>query len=435
VNSSSRRPAKGVHLRTTTIITSSKITAKFRSRKKVRKMGASESDPNRVLKVIYDSFIPIETEQKKQNTQLIQQLIKGKTGLVQHLKDEDPIFECLFQEVYHSGSYYDGLRVSNPDEFDLNFKLKLPIHHTSLVISDAKCAGGYARLGSCDASPPSMLIEKTNKCFPLGERLERELFEKDCDKKMWHLRPDKTRSWLESLITKVVDKMKGELGRYGVRKITPRKAGPSMNLEIIMALDGRKVDVDLVPVIACHPQQVKSLKGIAPEIYKQKTKWEKTGFTLVPKPPSKIEKGREREWRLDFHEQESDLIEGEVKPIIKLLKAFRDKNSNVMGKLYSYALKTSVMDMMRATGQKKLDPGKRADSFLKALDYLHAKLDSGNLPHIFLRSYNLLSKFKSEEVKNMARWLATTIRKLRDSANTPQCKTVWSKAFGLERLS
>ena len=46
--------------------------------------------------------------------------------LIKLMKQEDPMFACLYQEMAYSGSYWDGLRVKEATEFDLNIVFKLP---------------------------------------------------------------------------------------------------------------------------------------------------------------------------------------------------------------------------------------------------------------------------------------------------------------------
>ena len=36
------------------------------------------------------------------------------------MKESDELFNVLYREIYFSGSYYDGLKIGKPDEFDLN---------------------------------------------------------------------------------------------------------------------------------------------------------------------------------------------------------------------------------------------------------------------------------------------------------------------------
>ena len=49
---------------------------------------------------------------------LLFQVIKGY--IIFLMREEDEVFDKLFKEVHHTGSFYDGLRVGNAKEFDLN---------------------------------------------------------------------------------------------------------------------------------------------------------------------------------------------------------------------------------------------------------------------------------------------------------------------------
>lgn len=42
------------------------------------------------------------------------------------MRNKNKLFDALYSEFYHSGSSYIGLKIAEPDEFDLNLILKLP---------------------------------------------------------------------------------------------------------------------------------------------------------------------------------------------------------------------------------------------------------------------------------------------------------------------
>ena len=46
-----------------------------------------------------------------------------RNDVVDAMKKNDRLFNSLFREIYYSGSYYDGLKIRGPDEFDLNIVL------------------------------------------------------------------------------------------------------------------------------------------------------------------------------------------------------------------------------------------------------------------------------------------------------------------------
>lgn len=39
---------------------------------------------------------------------------------------KDPLFAKLYQEILWTGSFYEGLKISAPDEFDLNIIMRMP---------------------------------------------------------------------------------------------------------------------------------------------------------------------------------------------------------------------------------------------------------------------------------------------------------------------
>ena len=97
---------------------------------------------NAVLKDIYAKCISIYDVEKKQKDKVVDFV---KEVMIPLMKKKDVLFDAMFQEVYHGGSYYTGLRVNNANEFDLNFILKLPIVDDSCIMfDDNKCDPGYA---------------------------------------------------------------------------------------------------------------------------------------------------------------------------------------------------------------------------------------------------------------------------------------------------
>ena len=84
----------------------------------------TQSDPNRVINLIYQQTIPISNSTEKQEN--VGLVLDSMEQLIKMMKQEDPMFACLYQEMAYSGSYWDGLRVKEATEFDLNIVFKLP---------------------------------------------------------------------------------------------------------------------------------------------------------------------------------------------------------------------------------------------------------------------------------------------------------------------
>ena len=41
--------------------------------------------------------------------------------IIPAMKRCDQLFDVLFKDIYYGGSYYDGLKIGKPNEYDLNF--------------------------------------------------------------------------------------------------------------------------------------------------------------------------------------------------------------------------------------------------------------------------------------------------------------------------
>ena len=111
------------------------------------------------------------------------------------------------------------------------------------------------------------------------------------------------------------------------------------------------IDVDLVPVFTFKPELLKFYPEIWNNIHEPKWLNGHTNdfkkdvntalakhFLIVPKPLE-----GSSAWRLDFHDAEIQIIKSKqcAKPVIKLLKLFRDgSRAQIMKPLFSYSLKT-----------------------------------------------------------------------------------------------
>ena len=82
------------------------------------------SSPDKVVNEIYRDIVPIsDSEQQKRNVKNVLSLCDS---LIVAMKEDDPVFKALFMKINYNGSYWDGLRVKEATEFDLNIALKMP---------------------------------------------------------------------------------------------------------------------------------------------------------------------------------------------------------------------------------------------------------------------------------------------------------------------
>jgi len=374
-------------------------------------------------------MIPIaNSTEKQENVKLV---LDSMRRLVDLMKLEDALFACLYQETAYSGSYWDGLRVKEATEFDLNIVLKLPCQFKM-----EKGRPAYARL-YLDKPSLNQLIERTHPCYQHSDKLAK-LFQPDhtTNPSKWFLMPNLVRSWVESLIDRTVNKAKvqGVFERFsGVSK-----SGPAFTFEFHQ---GKTVDVDFVPSIyvpSCENFLQNNGFTTAWDMIKDRGDWKRKRFGLIPKPVSPHTTAGEtltdkkvlRDWRLDFKDLEKDLITDQRKPVIKLLKAFRDHNEPMMG-LHSYALKMLVINLSNDKKALTFREATRGNDFILALEYLLQCLTNERIPSYWNHNHSVIEKLKgSAEIANMRNWLTKAIANLNNSKNTQQCSAVFNSYFG-----
>ncbi|CAN7938627.1 unnamed protein product, partial [Ixodes hexagonus] len=247
-------------------------------------------------------------------------------GICEMMKRKDPLFRLLFNRRTYTGSFYDGLRIKRADEFDINLVLDLPFRDEEVTVLQGRPGHvGY------EVSPAAVnrLRQKRGTEAPLLQWMDSQ----------HRLLPDRVKRWLQSVVDRTLQYYHAPEARCrAVAEIRSSESGPAKTFHIILK-DGRKIDVDLVPVIEFrHPSWP---DGIEEKEWMSSIPKEDHNWLLVPKP----RKEEPHLWRLHFPNMEKRLITdfGCVKPIIRLLKTTRDSyNWN----LSSYALKTFVMSQL-----------------------------------------------------------------------------------------
>ncbi len=89
-----------------------------------------------------------------------------KERLIGELKEQDELFKILYSNIYHTGSFYDGLRITDALEFDLNVVLNIDVLARYIVFEDKKVDQGFINM-ALDRSP-SMIIPQTH---PLSKQV------------------------------------------------------------------------------------------------------------------------------------------------------------------------------------------------------------------------------------------------------------------------
>ena len=136
--------------------------------------------------------------------------------------------------MYFTGSYYDGLRVDKPNEFDLNLvcDLRMPkdrfkvsyIYQLDtnkiglcfqLVRDNPKCAPGYVQL---QIDNPTKVVPNTSKIYPLRDRYMKSFLDQKGEDKYLFM-PTKYRQWIIGIMDKAWHKVEEDCKKFGLKKV------------------------------------------------------------------------------------------------------------------------------------------------------------------------------------------------------------------------
>lgn len=63
--------------------------------------------------------------------------------LVGRMKEVDPLFKSIYSRICGAGSYYDGLKVGKPEEFDMDVVIRFPVYYQEFVVSHVAAAAPF----------------------------------------------------------------------------------------------------------------------------------------------------------------------------------------------------------------------------------------------------------------------------------------------------
>ncbi|GFG31157.1 hypothetical protein Cfor_08626, partial [Coptotermes formosanus] len=262
--------------------------------------------------------------------------------LILRMKEQDALFKRVYSRICGAGSYYDGLKVGKPEEFDMDIVIRLPINYEEVVIENKS------------PIPAAFTKVKITRALDLlRQHPDWTTTYRFMDK--WRnedgfLLQSEFRQWMESVVNKALNtldktepncyklkiKEPNSSGRDSEYTLSLKKSGPALTFNIGILAHNVAVDVDFVPVIEFTypkwpPHHVRKLDD-------QLIEAKRTSWFIVPKP-RKTGKPDATLWRLAFHEQERQMIndKGSLKPVCRLLKKLRDSRGLSIA---SYYLKT-----------------------------------------------------------------------------------------------
>eukprot|EP00794_Sanderia_malayensis_P000178 gene178-791_t len=353
------------------------------------------ADLNEVLNEIYRKDVKLDPEQTQQLTGIFNNFLDL---FCQTMKQVDPLFNLLFKNnIYHGGSYYDGLRIGEATKFDLNIILRFPFQHsfiifdTSSITFDTSSVPGYAFVGL--SRPVDQLVPRHDPDHATYREVSNFIGHNN------KFMPEKVRYWFESVCAKAVNRVQCNRGLagYNIKDLRLRKSGPALTLEIQPQQNLPMISVDLVPVIQ------------SPDIIGDVT-------YCVPKPHQR----NALLWRCSCPDREREFLRDDIgcaKMVIKLLKKMRDRQG--WHCLASYYLKTVVM---LCKGYAVWFQSKIGYFFIASLVQLSSYLDQRKIPFHHNHGCNLLENIDAATLENINGRLKRIIRDFQNCSNPAKLK-------------
>eukprot|EP00112_Aurelia_sp_Birch-Aquarium-sp1_P015281 Seg3373.3 transcript_id=Seg3373.3/GoldUCD/mRNA.D3Y31 product="Cyclic GMP-AMP synthase" protein_id=Seg3373.3/GoldUCD/D3Y31 len=305
---------------------------------------------------------------------IVNNFIRGE--LIQQMKEEDELFRTIYKDNVGTGSYYQGLRVYEATEFDIDVELEL--YDPLFTNKDP----GWVQL-SCKQAVKKEL-----------EKLGATTFLGLMDSK-GSIIPEKVVQWFKKVCQQALDSLiKSGAGIMEDLKLVvdSRKCGPAVTIGVT-SKSGKHFDVDLVPVY-CH--------GDATDRHK---------YHCVPKkgPKSNL-------WRITHFSAEKRLLEepGCAKKVIKLLKLFRDRRGEKWKRMASYYLKSIVMYMISDERRISWRENHIGQRYFDALTILNERLILHYIPFYPDAKENLLRRVGKTTVEKMQKDLGTVLKEIHE---------------------
>lgn len=130
--------------------------------------------------------------------------------------EEDDLFRKMFKEVHHTGSFYDGLRVRNAKEFDLNlvFDMGNNLHQH---LSFKPVYNGFVTV-ELTKSWKSIHIPPSSRFNSVRRAMFDTIFEQPYFSSPY-LDTDKVKRWIQSIWSKIEWKVRDQCQQKGIQHV------------------------------------------------------------------------------------------------------------------------------------------------------------------------------------------------------------------------
>ena len=240
----------------------------------------------KILQEINEKHIKLKGEDISKSNQIVDFV---KNVVIVQMCQVDPLFSAIYQKLYFTGSFYDGLKVGEPEEFDLNLVLepKLP-KGTFEIVRDSTCHPSFMLFQIDD---PKETLPKEHRLYDVIEDFMKLLTSHG---KKYAMDPKLLRSWIQGILDKTLKLVGNRFRQYELSNVTRKTSGPAMTIHFT-TINGRQIDVDLVPVFSFNSELLKNYPSAIHDLkwlnkhkpdFKEKVikALDEKGFKLVPKP-------------------------------------------------------------------------------------------------------------------------------------------------------
>ncbi|XP_033098602.1 mitochondrial dynamics protein MID51-like [Anneissia japonica] len=324
------------------------------------------------LRRYYRDYVAIPVDKRNRAFEVVEDI---KNSLQKFVQDESKT-NYTFGDIMPQGSSYEGLKVMEPDEFDL--LLPLMLKNSNWEYSKYQ-SSGYVFITKIQGY---IFNTKT----PYDNAIVNDVY----------LSPIVIKRKMQSIVKRAVDNMVFP----NVQRVTLRESGPALTLEVLY--DGsQRMSIDVVPSINIGNKLVVAKRHPDSDQYQSRTDHNMLNNL----------------WRVSFSENEKAIIremDGMYecrRTCLKILKTIQlRKGSSQLGMLSSYHLKTCMLHLNadRSIGswhQDNLD-----DCFKDLLMILIQFLNDGKMSSFFDPNIDLFSTNNTIQLQNIRGWLERIIK-------------------------
>ncbi|XP_078398062.1 cyclic GMP-AMP synthase [Cetorhinus maximus] len=346
--------------------------------------GGKDRNLNKILRNVVEN-LRIRSAQKSRASKQVNEVVDHLLRYIK--KDPAGCFAAIAKLA--SGSYYENVKISEPNEFDI--MITVPVKRIDFMEVDSE--GAFYQVA----------FKRNPGTNPLSQFVYDGTL--SAEEMICHLR-------------KLIREAAKALSGYNIKVERKKPGSPAVTLQIEDKEHGA-ISLDMVLALEVHSQSWpgSTADGLKIEDWlgkKVRKDFRMEPFYLVPKQPLDVTQGTRNQshkemWRISFSHIEKKMLlnHGNLKTCcengspkccrkscLKLLKnliqKLKGKNPRILASVCSYHAKTTLLHACVKRPKDEMWTFEDLDiCFLQLLDDFVKHLQATNLPHFFIPTYNL----------------------------------------------